>query len=603
MIGVSEEENIMKSMDKTKNTPLNELRELQHDYELLKIKDKNDISKHLKVTRELRNNEEKWQKLVNTSPDYIALHTIKGNYLFLNHYAKGYSKKDIIGKPAVNLIAKESRELFRKIFNKCLKTKQMQKIEYSAYGDNKQFLVYEGSFIPIIDNGKVVYIMSVAKDITDRKQMEEALYLEKENFRHSLDDSPLGIRIATSKGATIYANRTLLDYYGYNTLEELQKTSLKDRYTSESYAQAQIRKKQRKQSDLSANNYEISIVRKDGRIRHLQVFRKPVLWNGLRQFQIIYNDISERKNAEEALLESEAKFRTLFENSLLGISIAQPGGGLLHVNPAYARMYRYESPEVLLAEVHDTEVFFANPKDREEVILELKRNGFIEAREFELIRRDGSHFFALVSASEIRDSEGKLLYYQATHIDLTERKKTEENVRNASLYARNLIEVSLDPLVTINAEGKITDVNYSTEMITGIKREKLIGNDFADFFTDPENAKKGYMMVFSKGVVKDYPLTILHTSGRTRDVLYNATLFKNEAGDVQGVFAAARDITDRKKIEEELRKSKELLEKLNHHLNEIREEERALISREIHDRLGQSMTAIKTRFETNEQLY
>jgi PAS domain S-box-containing protein len=174
----------------------------------------------------------------------------------------------------------------------------------------------------------------------------------------------------------------------------------------------------------------------------------------------------------------------------------------------------------------------------------------------------------------------------------TVRKKAEDRVREAATYARNLIEASIDPLITINSAGKIMDVNVSTEQITGIKRDKLIGTDFADYFTKPGFARTGYKIVFSKGVVKDYPLTIRHISGREIDVLYNATLFKNEAGEVQGVFAAARDITDRKKMEEELRNSKDLLAKLNQHLEEVREYERSQIALNLHDDFGQRLTAL-----------
>jgi PAS domain S-box-containing protein len=212
--------------------------------------------------------------------------------------------------------------------------------------------------------------------------------------------------------------------------------------------------------------------------------------------------------------------------------------------------------------------------------------------EFELNRRNGEKFWALVAAKKVFDSSGKLLYLQAEHIDITHKKKLEKERYLTSLYTRNLIEASLDPLVTINAYGKITDVNLATEKITGIRRNILIGSDFADYFENPGQAKTVYETVFSKGIVKDYPLTILHKSGRRIQVLYNATLFKNENGEVQGVFAAARDITKLKKTEEELIKSKKLLEKLNQHLVEVRENERNEIALNLHDDLGQKLTAI-----------
>lgn len=136
--------------------------------------------------------------------------------------------------------------------------------------------------------------------------------------------------------------------------------------------------------------------------------------------------------------------------------------------------------------------------------------------------------------------------------DISERIKLEKELRFSSFYARNLIEASLDPLVTISAEGKVTDVNNATIKVTGVSKEQLIGSDFADYFTDPEKARAGYMQVFSQGIVRDYPLTLRHSNGSTMDVLYNASVYKNEAGEVQGVFAAARDITESKRQEKEL---------------------------------------------------
>jgi PAS domain S-box-containing protein len=126
-------------------------------------------------------------------------------------------------------------------------------------------------------------------------------------------------------------------------------------------------------------------------------------------------------------------------------------------------------------------------------------------------------------------------------------------------YTRSLIEASLDPLVTISAEGKITDVNTATEEVTGVSRSQLIGSDFAVYFTDPAKARAGYLEVFSQGFVTDYPLVIRHVSGSITEVLYNASLYRDDAGKVQGVFAAARNISARKQMEDALRNSHETL--------------------------------------------
>jgi PAS domain S-box-containing protein len=150
------------------------------------------------------------------------------------------------------------------------------------------------------------------------------------------------------------------------------------------------------------------------------------------------------------------------------------------------------------------------------------------------------------------------------------RKQAQEELKAASLYSRSLIESSLDPLVMISPEGKVTDVNKATEEITGVTREQIIGSDFSDYFTEPEKARAGYKKVFSQGSVRDYPLAVRHITGHITEVLYNATVYENGKGEVQGVFAAAHDVTGLKKVEEELR---EAYRRLNEK-DKIRTEER-----------------------------
>lgn len=155
------------------------------------------------------------------------------------------------------------------------------------------------------------------------------------------------------------------------------------------------------------------------------------------------------------------------------------------------------------------------------------------------------------------------MIYTVAHIqDITERKKAEEIVRLSNIYNRSLIEASLDPLVTIGHDGKITDVNEATEKVTGYLRGELIDTDFTNYFTEPEKAEKGYQEVFKEGFVLNYELEIQHKSGKITPVLYNASIYKDEFGEIFGVFAAARDITERKRNEQELFNTKKHWEAL-----------------------------------------
>ena len=288
------------------------------------------------------------------------------------------------------------------------------------------------------------------------------------------------------------------------------------------------------------------------------------------QIQQINRELEERVNqrtaelraANEFLRESEQRYRTLFDTIDEGFSVVEmlyDSNGkpldyrFLEINPAFEKQTGLEQAlgKTIreLAPKHDEHWF--------QIYDQVARSG--EAVRFENFATAMNRWFD-VYAFRLGGAESRRVAILFNNI--TERKRMEDELRAKSLYSRSLIEASLDPLVTISPSGQITDVNNATELVTGVGREALIGSDFAEYFTEPEKASAGYQKVLADGWVNDYPLTIRHTSGRTTDVLYNATVYRNEAGEVQGVFAAARDITERKRAEEELDRHREHLEEL-----------------------------------------
>src|SRR3989344_9290724 len=134
--------------------------------------------------------------------------------------------------------------------------------------------------------------------------------------------------------------------------------------------------------------------------------------------------------------------------------------------------------------------------------------------------------------------------------------KMKQVLKHESQYERSLIEASHDPLVAISLEGKITDMNQATVNITGITRIKLTGTDFFDYFTEPQKAREVYQIVFANGSVADSPLTLRHKNGKLTDVLFNGSVYKDDAGKVLGVVIVARDVTEQKKIKQELTEAK-----------------------------------------------
>ncbi len=230
-------------------------------------------------------------------------------------------------------------------------------------------------------------------------------------------------------------------------------------------------------------------------------------------------------------------------------------GAITSWNSGAERIYGFPAREMLGKPIS----ILIPPGQKDEVpeILErIKRGESIHHYETARRRKDGQIIQVSISISPIKDKEGRIIGASTIARDITTevaaRKQAEERLAAAAQYARNLIESSLDPLVTISADGKITDVNEATIKVTGVPREQLIGTDFSNYFTEPEKAREGYQQVFAGGFVTDYPLTIRHQEGRLTDVLYNASVYKDTRDNVQGVFAAARDVTARKRVEEEL---------------------------------------------------
>jgi PAS domain S-box-containing protein len=233
---------------------------------------------------------------------------------------------------------------------------------------------------------------------------------------------------------------------------------------------------------------------------------------------------------------------SIIDSSDDAIMAKSPDGTITSWNRGAERVYGYQADEVIGRSV--TILGHPDRSDEIEAILQRIRNGErVEHYETMRVRKDGRAISVSLTVSPIRDHAGNLVGISSISRDITERKRVEEQARETSQYARSLIEASLDPLVTISPDGKITDVNEATVNVTGVRRESLIGTDFSDYFTEPSQARAGYVEVFSKGLVTDYPLTIRHKNGRLTDVLYNGSVYRDAQGQVLGVFAAARDMT------------------------------------------------------------
>ena len=319
--------------------------------------------------------------------------------------------------------------------------------------------------------------------------------------------------------------------------------------------------------------YELTYFRKDG-----SRFPAVVSVTALRDAQdaiigylLIGTDNTARKQAEDALLKAGALQNAIF-NSANFSSIATDAKGVIQIfNVGAERMLGYSAAEVMNqitpADISDPQEVIARAEALSlelgtpitpgfEALVFKASRGIEDIYELTYIRKDGSRFGAVVSVTALRDARDAIIGYLLIGTDNTarqqveaERTKLDQQLRDQQFYTRSLIESNIDALMTTDPRGIITDVNKQMEALTGCTRDELIGAPFKNHFTDSGRAEAGIKRVLGEGKVTNYELTARARDGTLTVVSYNATTFHDRDRILQGVFAAARDVTERKRFE------------------------------------------------------
>ena len=397
-------------------------------------------------------------------------------------------------------------------------------------------------------------ITGLKKTETERKAMEEALVKSEKEFRLLAEAMPQIVWVTRSDGWNIYFNRQWVDYTGL-TLEE----SYGHGWNKPFHPDDQQRAWDAWQNAVTNNavySLECRLRKADGTYRWWLIRAVPVLdekgkilkWFGT------CTDIDEIKHAEEKLKGRERQLNESQRLAHIGSWDWDAVNDTIWWSEEYYHVYGLDSNTPPPNYVEHLKAY--TPESMKRLDAAVKRtmeSGVPYELDLELEQLTESTQWIVARGEARRDEAGRIVGLRGTAQNITERKRFEEKLHSVSSYNRILIEASLDPLVTIGPGGMITDVNAATENITGYARAFLVGTDFSDYFTDHEAARAGYQQAFREGSMRDYSLEIRHRDGHVTSVLYNASVYKDETGRVIGVFAGARDITERKRAEEELK--------------------------------------------------
>src|SRR5438094_880735 len=338
--------------------------------------------------------------------------------------------------------------------------------------------------------------------------------------------------------------------------QELIGTPFADYFTEQERARAGV---QETFDKGVVTEYALSLVSRTRRLLQVSfnasVFKDPS--GAVRGIFASARDITDRVRLEEQLREQQTYLRGLIESSVDGLITVDPEGFITDVNEQMCRMTGFNREELVGSPFKR---YFTEPERADAGVKQTMQAGRVIGYELVLITRHGRRIVVSFNAGVFTDAGGTPLGILAAARDSTQQKQIEQELREQQSYTRGLIESNIDALMTTEPLGNITDVNLQMCEITGRVREELIGTPFKDYFTDSKRAEDGIRKVLAEDRVTNYELTIRAKDGRETVVSYNATTFKGADGKLRGVFAAARDITDQKRLEAQLLKKNEELE-------------------------------------------
>ena len=397
-------------------------------------------------------------------------------------------------------------------------------------------------------DGKLKGVFAAARDITDQKRLEEQLR-QAHNYNRGLIESSVDAMLTVGPDLTITdVNEQMAKLTGY-TREQLIGSSFQDYFTEPDRAASGVRKTLQ---EGFTTNYELTL-RSRHRREILVSFNASVFKDtggNVRGIFAVARDVTDQRRLEEQLREQQHYNRGLIESSVDALVTVDPDVTITDVNEQMIRLTGYAREDLVGSRFKD---YFTEPDRAAAGVRQTLALGSVTNYELVLKSKSGKRTVVSFNAGTFKDTGGQVAGILAAARDITAQKRLEEQLRDQQNYNRSLIESSVDALMTVDPSGVITDVNEQTVKLCGYNRKQLIGSPFVEYFTEPQRAGAGVRQTFDEGIVTNYELVVRAKTGRKVPVSFNAGVFRDATGGVVGILAAARDISQQKQIEHELR--------------------------------------------------
>ena len=516
-----------------------------------------DITDYRQAEEALRESEQKFRHLFENSRDGIVIvdastrKFVDSNETFSRML--GYNPEEIKNLGVPDIHPEDSLSRAAEAFEKMVKYEINLAENLPVKRKDGTVFYADISAYPLSISNKI-YIVGVFRDITDRKQMENALILSEQTYRSYIDNSPEGIFVADGTGHYLDINRAACNLLGYSR-EEMLSMNVLDLAPPEERQQTldQFTSTKERLKTESSVSLEMRLKKKDGSSCPviLSVVKLPN--DAIMGFTL---DITDRKRAEEALKESEEKYREFFTTSRDCVFITSPGGQWIDFNDVALEMFGYTSREEL-KKVPITQLY-ENPSARTAFLNLIIQQGHVKEFPLKLRRKDGTVIDTLITTVVVKNPDGSPRSFVGTVRDITDRKVAEEALHESEERYRTLAEASPDQIFIVGRDDTMKYVNPAVLKLFRLPYDHVIGKPRKELFP-PEIAKSqeaSIQKVFETGEITRKEELIQF--GKLKIWIdTNLVPLKDEAGTVTSVLGIARDITKLKLAEEALWDSRE----------------------------------------------
>jgi len=507
---------------------------------------------------EARRSDEILRDVFACSPDAITVIDLNGNIVECNQETLdmlGYSSRDeLIGRSGFALVSEKDRERAKENLTKVLDHGSMRSIEYIALTkDGTEFLAELSASVVKDSSGNPLVFVGMIKDITERKKAEEALRESEEKWRSLVENAPNVIVVVDRDGTIQFINRTVVDARP----EEIVGKNIYNFIDPEHHDVVKKTIEQVFQAG-EGGRYEISGVGPKGNVSWYETHVGAIKRNGqVASVTLITTDVTERKREEHALLESQQKFKRLFEGIPEATAFVDVNDCVLDLNPRFSQLFGYSVDEAKGKPLDDLIV----PNDNKKEAKMLTENSKEEYVLFETVRKmkDGSLVPVSISAAPI-SVEGQHVGDVVLYQDITRRKQTEEALSRSEEKFRNLFDRANDAIMYLDRYGRILDVNGRTVEMFGGTREELIGKQFTEIGIFSIKETPVLMRNFADVLAgKKVNLNVSFKNKKGQEIALECSVSLVKTDEFAGIVVIARDVSERQKAEEELINSEERL--------------------------------------------